>query len=104
MHFVYLMVLVSVGCEESSTMIPFTSPEIWKRYVVLFVIHAGSSTTKISDCLVVNPKTEQRIWKELDESNDDYEGLPARKPHSTLYDKKNSQISSWDPSHRWQRS
>ena len=29
---------------------------------------------KISQCLGVNLKTVQRIWKELDESSDDYEG------------------------------
>ena len=45
-----------------------------KRYAVLFGIHSTSYNTKISQCSSVNLKTMQRIRKELDGFNGDYEG------------------------------
>ena len=62
-------------CGESSTIMQFISPEFWKWHAVLFGIHTDSSSTKISQCLSINPKSLQRIWKELDEFNGDYEGI-----------------------------
>ena len=69
-------------------MTQFTTPEIWKRHAVLFGIQAGSSHTKISECLDVNLRTEQSSRKELDESNGNDEGMAARKPYSDRPDKK----------------
>ena len=60
----------------------FTPPEIWKEHSVLLGIHTESSNTKISECLRVNLRTIQRIQKVLDESNGNYEGTAAQKPHS----------------------
>ena len=42
---------------------------------------------KILECLGVNLRTLQRIRKELDESNSDYEGAESRKPYSDGSDK-----------------
>ena len=44
--------------------------------------YVGIFITKISDCLCVNLRTLQRIRKQSNESNDDYEGTPAQNPHS----------------------
>ena len=74
--------------EESSNMMQFTPTELWKRHAVLLGIYARSSNTKISECLGINLRTVQRIRKEFDESNGDYEGTAARKPHSDRSDKK----------------
>ena len=79
---------LSTVCEESCTMTQFTPPEIWKRHAVLLGIHAGSTNMKISECLGINRRTVQRIRKELEESNGDYEGTAARKLPSNRSDKK----------------
>ena len=68
-------------CEENSTITQITPPEIWKRDAVLFGIYSGSSNTKISERFGVNLKTGQKILKELDEPNSDYETMAARKLH-----------------------
>ena len=39
---------------------------------------------KISECLGIKPRTVQRIQKELDDSNGDYEGMAAQKPQSDI--------------------
>ena len=46
-----------------------------------FGILVGSSNAKISECLCINLSTLYRIWKELDESNGEYEVMAARKPN-----------------------
>ena len=73
-------------CEEHSAMTQFILPEIWKRYAVVLSIHAGSSNTKISQYLAVNQRTVQKIQKDLDESNSDYEGTAAWKPYTDSSD------------------
>ena len=60
-------------------MMQFTLPEIWKWHAIWD--HAGSSNTKISECLRVSLGTTYRIRKELDGSNGDYEGKAAQKTH-----------------------
>lgn len=52
----------------------FNLPEIWKRRTLLIRIRDGISNTYISDCLGVNLRIGQRIPKEFDESNVDYDG------------------------------
>ena len=42
----------------------------------------------ISECLGVNLKTVQMIRKELSQSNGDYKGTAAWKPHSNRPNKK----------------
>ena len=51
-------------------------------------IHARSSNTKISQCFCISLRTVQRIPKELEESNSDYECTTARKPHSNHSEKR----------------
>ena len=46
---------------------------------------------KISECLGVNLRTVQRIRKELDEADGNYNGMANKKPHFDCSD-KNSQI------------
>ena len=60
----------------------FTLREIWKQQILLLGIYAGNINTKISISSGVNLRTSQRITKELNESNGDYKGTVARKPHS----------------------
>lgn len=69
-------------------MTQFVPPQIWTRHGVLLGIRAGSSNKNISECLGVNLRTVQRIRKDFDESNGDYEGAAARKTHSARSDKK----------------
>ena len=60
---------------HTHTLKQFTFPEIWKWHAVLVGIHAGGSNRKILQYLDVDLKTVQRIQKELDEFNGDYEGM-----------------------------
>ena len=39
---------------------------------------------RISECLGINLRTVQKIWKELDEFNSNYKITAAQKPHSDL--------------------
>ena len=68
-NFVHMLGLFQVLSE----LIQFTHPEIWKQYAVLL------ADIMISDCLSVSLRTVQRIQKDLDEFNDDYEGAAAQK-------------------------
>ena len=69
-------------------MMKFTPTEFWKWYAVLLGIYVGSFNMKISEGLVVNLRTEAKIWKELDEFNRDYEGMVIWKPHFDCSEKK----------------
>ena len=76
-------------CEESNTITQFAPPEIRKNHVEQFGIHSfRSSNRKIPLCLGISLKPVPGIWKELDESINDYEGTSARMPHSGHSDKK----------------
>ena len=74
--------------KKSCTMAQLTPPEIWKWHAVLLGVHTVCSNTKISLCLGVNQKAVQKIQKELEESNGDYDDMAAQKPHSDCSDKK----------------
>ena len=67
-------------CKESSNITQFTHRKS--------DIYAGDSNMKISQCLGVNLRTVQKIWKELEESNDDYEDIAGWKLHTDSSDKK----------------
>ena len=79
-------------------MTQFTLPEILKQHVELADIYDWSFNTNYSNesiwgqylytDLRLTPKTMQNLWKELDESNGDYEGTAAWKSHSDRPDKK----------------
>ena len=56
------------------------------------VIHVGSSSTLISECLAVNQKIHQKIRKELNKIRSDYEGRAGRKPYSDRSDKKRAEF------------
>ena len=71
--------------------IPF--PEIWKRHTVL-VIKNGSTYTKISQCLVINLRIEQRIQKDLDESYANDDDTTARKLQMIVLIKKTPEFVS----------
>ena len=58
-------------------MIQFTPLKIWKWHTVLFAIHTGNTDTEISVCFGVNLTTVQRIRKQLNKSNGNYEGTKA---------------------------
>ena len=60
----------------------------WRQHALLLDSHEGSSNLKISQCLDVILKAMQKIRKDLDVSNSDYEGTEAPKPHSDCSDKK----------------
>ena len=49
-------------------------PKIWKQHAVIGSIHARRANIKISEYLGFNLRIVLRIQKELEESNDDYEG------------------------------
>ena len=57
------------------SMIQFTL--LLQQHAVLLDIHTGHANIKISECLGVNLKTVLRIFKKLNESNQDYEGMAA---------------------------
>ena len=79
-------------CKESSTMMQFTPPEIRKQHTILLGIYSGCSNTKISQCLTVDLKTVQKMWKELDKSNGDYKGTTTWKFHSDHFNKRTSEF------------
>ena len=67
----------------------FTSPEILETICCTIWHSWQSSNTKTSDSLGIDLRTNQRIQKELDKSNGDYEGTALQKPHSDhSYEKK----------------
>ena len=68
-------------CKESSTIMQFTPPEIRKQHTILLGIYSGCSNTKISQCLTVDLKTVQKMWKELNKSNGDYKGTTTWEFH-----------------------
>ena len=55
-------------------------------YTLAFKI--GSSNAKISECMDLSLGSVKKIRKELNESNGDYEGTAAQKPHSVRSEKK----------------
>ena len=75
-------------CEERSTITQLTSPEILKWHAVLVGIHDRGFNRKITEWLGVSLMTVWRIWKELNESNADYEVITAWKHHYVLIRKK----------------
>ena len=62
--------------------------KIWTRHAVLPGIRAGNHIKNIWECLGVNLRTVHRFGKEFGESNGDYEGMAARKTHSSRSNKK----------------
>ena len=63
-------------CEERSTRVQFTSPEIWKWHAVP---HGIQSEAPIQRFLMFGCQSENSA--ELDESCGDYKGMAAQKLH-----------------------
>ena len=81
------MYFVSGFCEESSTMIPFSSPEIYK-YCTARRSHRKHQYKDFRIFRCQSKDSAKDLKKELDGSNGDYEGTAAQKPHSDHSDKK----------------